>query len=142
MTTAPPPILLYDGDCGFCARSVRFVLAREGRDRSLRFATLQGPVGDRARAAEPALAGVDSVLWVEGGRVLVRSDAALRALAYLGGGWRLLAALGRAVPRPVRDAVYDWVARHRLRLAGGADGCLLPTPEQRARFLDIAAGTG
>ena len=143
--TAPAddgPILLYDGDCGFCARSVRFVLAREGRDRSLRFATLQGPVGERARAADPALAGVDSVLWLEGGRVLARSDAALRALTYLGGPWRAAAAVGRAVPRALRDAVYDWIARHRMRLAGGGDGCLLPSPAQRARFLDIGARTG
>jgi predicted DCC family thiol-disulfide oxidoreductase YuxK len=144
----PAPILLYDGDCGFCAKSVQFVLNREGRDRSLRFATLQGAVGERARAARPDLVGVDSVFWVEPApdgavrRVLVRSDAALRAMAYLGGGWRLLAALGRAVPRVVRDGVYDLVARNRLRLAGGADACLLPSPEQRARFLDIGGATG
>ncbi|GLC24077.1 thiol-disulfide oxidoreductase DCC family protein [Roseisolibacter agri] len=143
---APAPILLYDGDCGFCARSVQFVLAREGRDRSLRFATLQGATGDAARRARPELAGIDSVLWVEPdarggiGRVLVRSDAALRTLTYLGGGWRVLAALGRLAPRGLRDAVYDLIARHRLRLAGRADpSCLLPTPEQRSRFVD---GTG
>src|SRR5687768_710120 len=103
--TAPAPLLLYDGDCGFCARSVRFVLAREGRDRSLRFATLQGPAGEAVRRAHPELTGIDSVLWVEPaadggiGRVRVRSDAALRTLAYLGGGWRVLAALGRLAPR-------------------------------------------
>lgn len=147
MPTSPAPILLYDGDCGFCARSVRFVLAREGRDRSLRFATLQGPTGEAARRARPDLAAIDSVLWVEpddrGGiaRVLVRSDAALRTLTYLGGGWRVLAALGRLAPRGLRDAVYDLVARHRLRLAGRADpSCLLPTPEQRARFVDGLGG--
>ena len=145
--TAPAPLLLYDGDCGFCARSVRFVLAREGRDRSLRFATLQGPAGEAARRARPDLAGIDSVLWVEpdarGGiaRVLVRSDAALRTLTYLGGGWRLLAALGRLVPRRLRDGVYDLIARHRLRLAGGADAaCLVPTAEQRRRFVDLGGG--
>ena len=147
MSPTPPPILLYDGDCGFCARSVQFLLAREGRDRSLRFATLQGPAGEAARRARPDLAGIDSVLWVEPdaegrfARVLVRSDAALRALTDLGGGWRVLAALGRLAPRGLRDAIYDLVARHRLRLAGRADpSCLLPTPEQRARFVGGAAG--
>ncbi len=147
MSSGPAPILLYDGDCGFCARSVRFVLSREGRDRSLRFATLQGSVGAAARQARPELARIDSVLWIEPGadggiaRVLVRSDAALRTLAYLGGGWRVLAALGRLAPRGLRDAVYDLIARHRLRLAGRADpSCLLPTPEQRARFVDGLGG--
>ena len=147
MPPIPAPLLLYDGDCGFCARSVRFVLAREGRDRSLRFATLQGPAGQAARRARPELATVDSVLWVEPGpdggiaRVLARSDAALRTLAYLGGGWRLLAAAGRLVPRRLRDAVYDLIARHRLRLAGRADAsCLMPTAEQRRRFVDAVGG--
>ena len=145
-TAANAPILLYDGDCGFCARSVQFVLNHERADQSLRFATLQGAQGARARAARPDLAGIDSVFWVEptpdGGvrRVLVRSDAALRAMAYLGGAWRVLAAVGRAVPRPIRDGVYDLVARNRLRLAGGADACLLPSPEQRRRFLDVPGG--
>jgi predicted DCC family thiol-disulfide oxidoreductase YuxK len=145
--TVLAPLLLYDGDCGFCARSVRFVLAREGRDRSLRFATLQGPAGQAVRTARPDLAGIDSVLWVEPGpdgsvaRVLVRSDATLRTLAYLGGGWRALAALGGLVPRRLRDPVYDLVARHRLRLAGRADAaCLVPTAAQRRRFVDLEGG--
>ena len=145
--TVPAPLLLYDGDCGFCARSVRFVLAHEGRDRSLRFATLPGPAGQAVRGARPELAAVDSVLWVEAGadgrvaRVLLRSDAALRTLSYLGGGWRVLAALGRLVPRRLRDGVYDLVARHRLRLAGRADpACLVPTAEQRRRFVDRDGG--
>ena len=133
------PVLLYDGACGFCARSVRFVLARDREGGALRFATLQGPVGAAAHRARPALAGIDSVVWYEpaAGRVLVRSEAALAVLRYLGGPWRALAAVGALVPRPVRDAAYALVARNRHRLAGSADGCLLPTPAQRARFLDL-----
>jgi predicted DCC family thiol-disulfide oxidoreductase YuxK len=65
--------------------------------------------------------------------VRVRSDAALQALTPLGGGWAVLAALGRVVPRPVRDTVYNAIARRRLSLA--APRCLLPTAEERARFL-------
>ena len=140
MTPPPDAVLLYDGTCGFCAGSVQFVLRHErpGGERTLRFATLEGALGDEARRAHPELAGVDSVIWLEPGtgRVLVRSEAALAVAAYLGGPWRVLAALGRLVPRRLRDAAYDLIARNRYRIAGRVEACPLPTPEQRGRFVD------
>lgn len=134
-------VLLYDGTCGFCAESVQLVL-RHDRRRTLRFASLQGEFGTRIRAGHPELSSVDSVIWVEPGsggapdRVLVRSDAALRVARYLGGWWRL-ALLARALPRPVRDAGYDLIARHRHRLLDSGSSCLVPTPDMRERFLDF-----
>jgi predicted DCC family thiol-disulfide oxidoreductase YuxK len=135
-------VLLYDGTCGFCAGSVQFVLRHERRHGTLRFATLEGPLGDAARRTNPELDGIDSVIWLERGRVLVRSEAALAVAAYLGGPWRALAALGRLVPRRLRDAVYDLIARNRYRIAGRVDACPLPTPEQRGRFLEMGAPAG
>ena len=134
-----PPILLYDGACGFCQASVQWVLRRDRR-RTLRFAPLQGAVGSAIRARHPELATADSVVWVEdpGGpaeRVAIKSAAEAEALRYLGGGWGLLRMAGIA-PRALRDAVYDLVARHRHRLPLGAEACLLPGPEERARFLE------
>jgi predicted DCC family thiol-disulfide oxidoreductase YuxK len=136
-------LLLYDGTCGFCARSVQFVLRREGRRRTLRFASKQGPCGSDLRARHPELEGVDSIIWYappEPGlaeRVLVRSDAVLEVLSYLGGAWRMLGVLGRIVPRAVRDMAYDFVARRRRRLASN-DLCIVPAAEQRARFPEMA----
>jgi predicted DCC family thiol-disulfide oxidoreductase YuxK len=140
-------LLLYDGSCGFCARSVQFVLRHEGRRRTLRFASLQGAYGSEVRAWHPALEGVDSIIWYDppgpdrAGRVLVRADAVLEVLQYLGGAWRVLGVLGRIVPRAVRDAAYDLVARHRRRLASN-DVCMVLTPEQRARFPEMALERG
>jgi predicted DCC family thiol-disulfide oxidoreductase YuxK len=130
-------VLLYDGDCGFCAGSVQFVLAHEpaaARAR-LAFAPLQGTFGTRLRERFPELAGVDSVVWFDphGPSVRVRSAAALAAAAHLGGMWTIVALLGRLVPRGLRDAIYDLIARRRFEIA--APACLLPTPEERARFL-------
>ncbi len=83
---------------------------------------------------------MDSVLWYEpaadGGRLLLRSDAVLAAARYLGGGWRLAAALGGLCPRGLRDRIYDAVARRRRVLPGGSVACELPTPEESVRFLD------
>ena len=126
------PILLYDGTCGLCARSVRFVLGRDRR-RTLRFGPLQGTFGRRLAAAHPELHEVDSVVWYDGARARVRGDAALAMLQYLGGTWGVLAALLRLVPRSLRDALYDAVARRRFALAARA--CLLPRPDERARFI-------
>ncbi|HEY7635678.1 MAG TPA: DCC1-like thiol-disulfide oxidoreductase family protein [Gemmatimonadales bacterium] len=137
------PVLLYDGACGFCAESVQLVL-RHDRRRTLRFAALQGAYGRALRARHPELAGVDSMVWVEpshtGGsdRVLVRSTAALRVARYLGGWWNLTL-IGWLLPRPLRDALYNLIARHRHHLLETDPSCLLPGPEVRERFLDLGA---
>jgi predicted DCC family thiol-disulfide oxidoreductase YuxK len=140
VTAATTPILLYDGTCGVCARSIQFVLRNEPPNGQLRFARLEGSIGTELRGRHPELLAVDSVLWFEPAtptspeRLLARSGAALRVAGYLGGGWRLLASLGAAVPAPLRDAAYDWIARHRRQLA--PEACLVPTPAQGRRFID------
>jgi predicted DCC family thiol-disulfide oxidoreductase YuxK len=135
----PDQLLLYDGLCGFCAASVQFVLRHERR-RSLRFAPLQGQVGAQIRARHPELEGVDSMIWVEGPgtdgeTIAVRSEAVLRTARYLGPPWSLVL-LGRLLPAGVRDALYDFIARHRHKLVGGAEQCFLPGADVRARFLE------
>jgi predicted DCC family thiol-disulfide oxidoreductase YuxK len=136
---SPTPVLLYDGTCGFCAESVQLVL-RHDRRGTLRFAALDGSFGRAVLARHPELKSVDSVLWYEPAsdgqseRLLTRSAVALRVARYLGGVWRL-AGVARLIPRPVRDSLYDLVARHRHGLVRGGPQCLVPTAEQRGRFL-------
>lgn len=132
------PVLLYDGECEVCAASVQFVLQREAPGRHhLYFAPLQGMVAADLRARFPALASADSVVWYtpspDGGRILLRSDAVLAVLRHLGGVWKMLGVAGHLVPRPLRDYMYRAVATRRQSLA--APACLLPTSQQRARFL-------
>lgn len=133
-------MLLYDGTCGFCADSVQLVL-RHDRRGTLRFASLQGAFGQAVRARHPELARADTVIWFEPAssgrdeRVLLRSDAALQVAAYLRG-WFHLTRVARVLPRPLRDAAYDLVARHRHQLSGDGPSCLVPGPDVRARFLD------
>ena len=135
-------LLLYDGTCGFCAESVQFVLRHDRRRQTLRFSSLQGPTAAEIRARHPELDAVDSVIWFEPAHgthpetLLTKSSAALRVLRYLGGVWRPLGALAAIVPRAIRDAIYDLVARHRHRLIRGGPACVVPTPEERNRFLD------
>jgi predicted DCC family thiol-disulfide oxidoreductase YuxK len=139
-TTMNAPVLLYDGVCGFCNKTVQMILARD-RKGTMRFAALQSDYGRGVVERHAELRGVDSVVYVEnseggGERVYARSDAALRVLRYLGGAWKLLLAT-RVLPKPVRDFFYDLFARNRYRLFGKYESCLLPPPEVRSRFLDV-----
>jgi predicted DCC family thiol-disulfide oxidoreductase YuxK len=132
--------LLYDGTCGLCATSVQFILQREKHDRSLRFAPLQGETAAAILRAHPELADVDSVILVEqdgntAPKISVRSEAVIKVLRYLGGMWSGLATVASIVPRFVRDASYNVVAKTRYKVFGRDTACLLPTPEQRLRFL-------
>jgi predicted DCC family thiol-disulfide oxidoreductase YuxK len=134
MTT---PILLYDGTCGFCDATVKFVL-RHDPAGPLRFAALESARGRAVCARHPDLAGVDSMVWVENAagqeRVWTRSDAVLRLLNYLGGVWHLARAF-RILPRALRDRMYDAIARRRYRWFGRVDVCPVPVPAQRVRFI-------
>lgn len=129
------PLLLYDGTCGLCDRSVQFVLRRD-RGARFRFATLQSEPARRL-VAELGLDpdAVDSVILVDEEGVAAReSTAALQTAARLGWPWRALAA-ALILPRALRDPVYRFIAKRRIRWFGQADACRLPAPGERERFL-------
>lgn len=126
-------LIYFDGLCGLCDRFVRFVVARDRRGR-YRFTPLQGTTARTRLPESPDPGALTTVVLEEDGRFRVRSDAALAVLAGLGGLWRL-AALLRVIPRPLRDAVYDWIAHHRFRWFGRREECRVPEPEERERFL-------
>lgn len=134
--TPTPELLFYDGDCGLCHRAVTFVIQRDPAGSAFRFAPLGG---ERFRATVPEAlrAGLpDSlVVWTHRGELLTRSRAALYIGQQLGGFWRAAAALGRWVPRPWADAVYDLIARVRHRLFAAPQGvCPLLPPHLAQRF--------
>lgn len=104
-------IVFFDGHCGLCHGAVRFILDRDRRGRFL-FAPLHSPAA-RTLLGNRALQG-DSLLLLEDGRLYQCSTAVLRIARRLGGGWRLVSWLG-VIPRPLRDAVYRFVARRRYR---------------------------
>lgn len=127
-------IVLFDGVCNLCQRSVQFILRRDRRGR-FRFTSLQGPIGQGylQRSGLPA-DQLNSFVLVENGKAYTRSSGALRVLRHLGGAWSLLYILW-IVPKGLRDLVYDWVARNRYRWFGKKEECWLPKPEWNNRFL-------
>ena len=134
LPTPEPALVLFDGVCNLCQGSVQFILLRDPKGR-FRFASLQSDEG-RRRLAEHGLnaESLNSVVLIEDGKVFRRSTAALRIARHLSGAWPL-AAVFWIVPRPLRDLVYDFVARNRYRWFGKTEACMVPRPEWRARFL-------
>jgi predicted DCC family thiol-disulfide oxidoreductase YuxK len=127
------PMLVYDGACGFCARSVQFILRHERR-HDLLFVPRESLLGKDLRRRFH-LESVESMLWIAGDEAATESSAVLRAANYLGGFWAALAAIGSIVPAALRNWAYRLIARNRRRLSLAATSCVVPTIEQRARFL-------
>ncbi len=132
------PIILFDGVCNLCNSTVQWLIERDKEGR-FRFATLQS---NAARRELEELIGTDeidalpdSIVLLDSDGVYTRSAAAIRIARALGSPYALLG-LGALVPRPLRDAVYNLIARHRYRWFGRRDTCMIPTPDLSARFLD------
>ena len=128
-------IVLFDGVCNLCNGSVQWISKRDKKGR-FRFASLQSAAAKKA-LADVGLANMalDSVVLIEGTRVFVRTDAALRIAKGLGLPWSLFAAF-LVVPAFLRDPLYRLIARYRYRWFGKRETCMVPTKELRARFLD------
>ena len=138
MSDADRSIILYDGVCALCNAAVRFVLARD-HAKQFYFAPLSGSYAAAVRDRYPATKNADSIVLVDirGSKeaVFLRSDAAIAIAGRLGAPWSALS-VTRVLPRALRDAVYDMIARHRYGLFGKYDACPLPDPGVRDRFLD------
>jgi predicted DCC family thiol-disulfide oxidoreductase YuxK len=135
MAAPVEPLVLYDGVCGLCSKSVRWILRHE-KDHTLRFAPLQGPTAAALREQYPQIPRtLESVVLVEGGRVHLRSKAFLYTAHHLRAPWRWAYAV-RWFPAFVMDLGYRLIARIRYRVWGKTDACELPAPDERARFLD------
>jgi predicted DCC family thiol-disulfide oxidoreductase YuxK len=137
-------LVIFDGHCGFCNRSVRWFLRRDRHDR-LRFVASQWPMvaGLLARhgfAPADLETGPNTILVVrdangEDERVLVRSEAAVAMLLGLPRPWPAVGRVFSWIPRSARDLGYRLIARWRYRIWGRLETCPLPTDEERERFL-------
>jgi predicted DCC family thiol-disulfide oxidoreductase YuxK len=139
MTLAMKPwpdddVILYDGVCVFCSRWIRFIASRDS-DKRFRFTAIQSGYGTRLAQAfgiDPEDPDTNAV--IHGGAAYFKSDAALTVLSNLPGwGW---VRASRLFPKPLRDAVYNLVARNRYRIFGKYEECFVPDREMRERVIE------
>ena len=132
------PIILFDGVCNLCNSAVQWVIERDKEERFY-FASLQSDAArqelEELMGAEEIDALPDSIVLLDSEGVHTRSAAALRIARALGSRYALLR-LGVVLPRPIRDAVYDLIARNRYRWFGRRDTCMTQTPDLATRFID------
>ncbi len=127
-------IVLFDGVCNLCNASVNFAIDRDPRGR-IAFASLQSPSGQELLAEHGlSTTELETVVLISGGRAYTRSSAALRLLGKLRMPWPLLMPL-LLIPPPLRNLVYNFIARRRYRWFGHTETCRVPTPELQSRFL-------
>lgn len=127
-------IVLFDGVCNFCNRSINFIIRHDKNDY-FRFAPLQSPTGQELMKKN-GLEGAapDSVVLYENGKLYTKTSAALRIARKLNGAWPLLYGF-IIVPPFIRDIAYTIIARNRYRWWGKTESCMVPTPGLRRKFI-------
>ncbi len=128
------PILLFDGECGFCNKSVQFFLLREKR-KTMNFIPLQSPSGIALRKYFEIADDVDSIILIKEYSAYIKSCAALRLTLYMKGAWPMMSAF-LIIPPFLRNMVYALIAKNRMRFFGKVESCSLIPLEDRKRILD------
>jgi len=128
-------IVLFDGVCNLCNRSVQFIIKHDKKKQFL-FASLQGKFGQEVlKKHNFSTESLNTLILMEGEKIFTRSTGVLRMMKHLGGAWSLLYGF-IIVPTFIRDIVYNWVSKNRYKWFGKKDECMIPSPELKERFLD------
>ena len=128
------PLIVFDGECLLCSGWVRFLL-RHDRRAQYRYLMAQSPIGQALyRHYGLDASSFESNLLIEDGVARFKSDGSIRTLARLGLPWSLVN-ICRILPAALRGPLYDLVAKNRYRIAGRRQSCMVPTPEERGRFI-------
>ncbi len=132
-----PELVFYDGHCGLCHRSVRFILAEDRTGEAFRFAPLDSDTFRTAFSESTRATLPDSlVVRTTEGTILTRSVAVLHVMQRLGGLWRVLGIVVQLIPLTLRDRMYDGIARMRHRLfQAPVSSCPIIPANLRVRFM-------
>jgi predicted DCC family thiol-disulfide oxidoreductase YuxK len=127
-------IILFDGVCNFCNSTINFVIKRDKKG-IIKFAPLQSATGQQLLAQYNLPTNdMKSFVFIDEGVAYTQSTAAIKVCKYLGGLWPICKAF-YVVPKFIRDAAYNVVAKNRYKWFGQMDTCMIPTPDVKSRFL-------
>lgn len=129
-------IVLFDGVCNLCNSSVNFIIDRDPKAR-FKFAALQSEKGQEllSQILRTNESSFDSIVLISNNSVYIKSSAALRIARHLNGLWPILYSF-MIIPKPLRDFVYDFIAKNRYKWFGKSDVCRIPTPDLQSRFIE------
>ena len=127
-------IILFDGVCNFCNGVVNFLI-KQDKEKKLRFAALQSEAGKKILVQygfPPSYQ--QSFIFIDKGKASRKSTAALKLFSQLPWFWKWMQIFW-IVPKFLRDAVYEFISKHRYQWFGKKEKCRIPTPDERSRFL-------
>jgi predicted DCC family thiol-disulfide oxidoreductase YuxK len=128
------PVILFDGVCNLCSKSVQFVIKRDP-EATFSYASLQSEFGQNLlKQFNQSPVNFNSFVLYQDNQLYTRSTGALKMLSQLKG-WKWTTILF-IIPRFLRDAVYNIISKYRYRWFGKKDECMIPAKEWKARFLD------
>ena len=129
------PILLFDGVCNLCNGLVRFIIKHDKKG-SIRFAALQSSAGEKLiNQFTIATNDLDSLIFLDGNKYFIKSEAVFEIINHLGGGWKLLLIL-KIFPKRFCDFIYERFASVRYKMWGKRESCMIPTKELMHRFIE------
>ncbi|WP_196893835.1 thiol-disulfide oxidoreductase DCC family protein [Aureivirga marina] len=127
-------VIFFDGVCNLCNNSVIFIIKRDSKNHFL-FAPLQSEESKKLlQHYKYTVSELNTILLLENNKIFTKSSAALRIARKLKGLWFLMA-IFLIIPKPIRDLVYDFIAKNRYKWFGKKESCMIPTPETKAKFL-------
>nr|WP_130733967.1 DCC1-like thiol-disulfide oxidoreductase family protein [Flavobacterium sp. J27] len=128
-------IILFDGVCNLCESSVQFIIKRDKKDL-FRFVAIQSELGQQIIKH----IGIDTsktdsiILYIPEKAYYYKAEAALQISKRLKGVYAILGYLS-FIPNPIKNTVYDYIAKNRYKWYGKKESCMIPTPELKAKFL-------
>jgi predicted DCC family thiol-disulfide oxidoreductase YuxK len=129
------PILLFDGECGFCNRSILTFLKYEKNNR-MHFAPLTSEVGIKLKSYFELDEKIDSVILIKDHSAYIKTCAVLRLMPYLKGFWPVMI-IFVIIPPFIRNSIYDVIAKNRMKIFGRVKNCALLPTEDKSRFLNV-----
>lgn len=125
-------IILFDGECSFCSRSVQFIIKHD-KAKLFKFTPSQSEIAQQIKAAYAVQNVTGTMILIRDGDVFTHSDAVLRIAGELGLPWKL-AKVFLIIPGGIRNAMYRFVSANRHRFSKSKQSCMVPTDEQRQHF--------
>ena len=129
-------IILFDGVCNLCNNFVNMIIKKD-KNNSFVFTALESNHGQKiTNHLKIDTSKIESIILYEPGVSYdFKSTAALKIMVEFKGFWWCFQ-LGYILPEPLRDGIYDIVAKNRYKWFGKKDSCMIPTPELKEKFLD------
>jgi predicted DCC family thiol-disulfide oxidoreductase YuxK len=135
METKNHPIILFDGVCNLCNRSVQFIIDRD-KDKVFSFAPLQSEKAEEILEEYSIDQDLDTLILIKDDEMFTKSSAYVEILKELGTGWKIFSLFLGFFPVFLTDIGYDVVARFRYKVFGKRQKCMVPSEDVKNRFLD------